>query len=56
MLQRRRHRFVHCADAMIILVKSDRAAQRVMQSITQYLEQLGLSAVRVWQLTASLGP
>jgi RNA-directed DNA polymerase len=37
-LQRRGHRFVRYADDMIILVKSERAAQRVMQSITRYLE------------------
>ena len=38
-LQRRGHRFVRYADDMIILVKSERAAQRVMQSITRYLER-----------------
>ena len=37
-LQRRGHRFARYADDMIILVKSPRAAQRVMQSITRYLE------------------
>ena len=37
-LQKRGHRFVRYADDMIILVKSERAAQRVMQSITRYLE------------------
>ena len=37
-LQRRGHRFMRYADNMIILVKSERAAQRVMQSITRYLE------------------
>ena len=37
-LQRRGHRFARYADDMIILVKSERAAQRVMQSITRYLE------------------
>jgi RNA-directed DNA polymerase len=37
-LHRRGHRFARYADDMIILVKSERAAQRVMQSITRYLE------------------
>jgi RNA-directed DNA polymerase len=38
-LQRRGHRFARYADDMIILVQSERAAQRVMQSITRYLER-----------------
>ena len=37
-LQRRGHRFARYADDMIILVKSPRAAQRVMRSITRYTE------------------
>jgi RNA-directed DNA polymerase len=37
-LERRGHRFARYADDMIILVKSPRAAQRVMRSITRYLE------------------
>lgn len=37
-LERRGHRFARYADDMIILVKSERAAQRVMRSITRYLE------------------
>ena len=37
-LQRRGHRFARYADDMIILVKSERAAQRVMNSITWYLQ------------------
>lgn len=37
-LERRGHRFARYADDMIILVKSERAAQRVMASITRYLE------------------
>ena len=37
-LQRRGHRFARYADDMIILVKSERAAQRVMRSLTRYLE------------------
>ena len=39
-LERRGHRFARYADDMIILVKSERAAQRVMQSITRYLETI----------------
>ena len=37
-LHRRGHRFARYADDLIILVKSERAAQRVMRSITRYLE------------------
>ncbi len=37
-LERRGHRFARYADDMVILVKSERAAQRVMGSITRYLE------------------
>ena len=37
-LERRGHRFARYADDMVILVKSQRAAQRVMGSITRYLE------------------
>ena len=37
-LQRRGHRFARHADDMIILVKSEHAAQRVMKSITRCLE------------------
>ena len=39
-LQRRGHRFARYADDMIILVKSERAAQRVMNSITRYLQDI----------------
>ena len=39
-LHRRGHRFARYADDMIIIVKSERAAQRVMQSITRYLETI----------------
>ena len=39
-LERRGHRFARYADDMIILVKSERAAERVMQSITRYLETI----------------
>ncbi|MFT3719609.1 group II intron reverse transcriptase/maturase [Pseudorhodoferax sp.] len=37
-LQRRGHRFARYADDLVILVRSERAAQRVMGSITRYLE------------------
>jgi RNA-directed DNA polymerase len=37
-LERRGHRFARYADDMVILVKSERAAQRVMASIARYLE------------------
>ena len=37
-LHRRGHRFARYADDLIILVKSERAAQRVMRSITRHLE------------------
>ena len=43
-LQRRGHRFVRYTDDMIILVKSERAAQRVMRSIKRYLETSGVRA------------
>jgi len=38
-LERRGHRFVRFADDAMIYVKSRRAARRVMESITQYVEQ-----------------
>jgi len=37
-LERRGHRFVRYADDMVVLVKSQRAGERVMQSLTRYLE------------------
>lgn len=37
-LERRGHRFARYADDMVILVKSQRAAERVMRSITHYLQ------------------
>ena len=37
-LEKRGHRFARYADDMIILVKSQRAAERVMRSTTRYLE------------------
>ena len=39
-LEKRGHRFARYADDMIILVKSQRAAERVMCSITRYLETI----------------
>ena len=36
-LQRRGHRFARYADDLVILVKSQRAGERVMRSITRYL-------------------
>jgi RNA-directed DNA polymerase len=38
-LERRGHRFARYADDMIILIKSQRSGQRVMRSITRFLEQ-----------------
>jgi group II intron reverse transcriptase/maturase len=38
-LERRGHRFVRYADDGKVYVKSERAGQRVMQSITQYIEE-----------------
>ena len=38
-LERRGHRFARYADDLIILVKSQRAGERVMRSITRYLER-----------------
>jgi RNA-directed DNA polymerase len=37
-LEERGHRFARYADDVIILVKSQRAAERVMRSITRYIE------------------
>ena len=37
-LERRGHRFARYADDMVILVRSERAAKRVIGSITRYLE------------------
>jgi len=37
-LERRGHRFARYADDLVILVKSQRAGERVMRSITRYLE------------------
>lgn len=38
-LERRNHRFIRYADDFIIFVQSERAAQRVQESITQFLEK-----------------
>jgi RNA-directed DNA polymerase len=38
-LEKRGHRFVRYADDFIILVKSKRAAHRVMQSVTRFLQK-----------------
>jgi len=38
-LERRGHRFVRYADDLIILVKSQRAGERVMASITRFIER-----------------
>ena len=37
-LVRRGHRFARYADDLVILVRSERAGERVMRSITRYLE------------------
>ena len=37
-LHRRGHRFARYADDLVILIKSERAAQRIMRSTTRYLE------------------
>ena len=39
-LERRGHRFATYADDLIILVKSERAGDRVMDSISRYLEKV----------------
>ncbi len=38
-LEQRGHRFARYADDVMILVKSRRAGERVMQSITRFLER-----------------
>jgi len=43
-LDRRGHRYSRWADDFVILVKSERAAKRVMESVTNYLEnELGIA-------------
>lgn len=39
-LQRRGHRFARYADDLVILVRSERAGERVIHSITRYLETM----------------
>ncbi|EGQ26222.1 recombinase [Sporosarcina newyorkensis 2681] len=38
-LEKREHRFIRYADDFVIYVKSKRAGERVMESITQFIEQ-----------------
>lgn len=38
-LEKRGHRFIRYADDFVIYVKSKRAGERVMESITHYLEE-----------------
>ncbi len=46
-LQRRGHRYCRWADDFVILLKTERAARRVMESVTTFLEQnLGLPVNR----------
>lgn len=52
-LERRGHRYCRWADDFVIVVKSERAARRVMESITRYLEEeLGLPVNREKSLVA----
>lgn len=52
-LERRGHRYCRWADDFAIVVKSERAAKRVMTSITKYLEEeLGLPVNREKSLVA----
>jgi RNA-directed DNA polymerase len=54
-LERRGHRFARYADDMVILVKSQRAGERVMQSLTRYLEgRLKLKLNRVKSKVAKM--
>jgi len=54
-LERRGHRFARYADDFLVLVKSPKAAQRVMGSLTRYVEgQLKLVVNRAKSRTASL--
>lgn len=39
-LERRGHRFVRYADDFLVLVKSERAGQRIMASLTRYLKRV----------------
>jgi RNA-directed DNA polymerase len=52
-LEKRGHRYCRWADDFVIVVKSERAAERVMTSITSYLEdELGLPVNREKSLVA----
>ena len=52
-LERRGHRYCRWADDFVILVKTERAAGRVMDGITRYLEkELGLLVNREKSMTA----
>jgi len=52
-LERRGHRYCRWADDFVILLKSQRAAERVMEGITRYLEdELGLPVNREKSRTA----
>ena len=52
-LERRGHRYCRWADDFVIVVKSERAAKRVMEGITKYLEEvLGLPVNREKSLVA----
>lgn len=54
-LERRGHRFARYADDMVVLVKSRRAGERVMQSLTHYLEgRLKLKLNRVKSKVAKM--
>ena len=54
-LERRGHRYGRWADDFIILVKSERAGTRVMESITRYLEgELGLPVNKEKSKVASI--
>ncbi|HOL64279.1 MAG TPA: reverse transcriptase domain-containing protein [Accumulibacter sp.] len=54
-LERRGHRFARYADDMVVLVKSRRAGERVMQSLTHYLEgRLKLKLNRVKSQVAKM--
>jgi len=39
-LERRGHRFARYADDLVVLVKSQRAGERVMRSVTRYLTRI----------------
>jgi RNA-directed DNA polymerase len=54
-LERRGHRYCRWADDFLILLKSERAAKRVMENITRYLEEkLGLPVNKEKSLTGTI--